>query len=151
IKSPRPKGTKPVSKKTKHKAQTKTKRIHQSNQPNKDNRKDKTLDNNTRPKISGRETHPKKTTCRESFHLITAFEKQRQITEPTVYRNPPYHTGMTPEPRTSTVFIELEDNRTLPGNLTPTTEEHLQRMYQRFWGIRQLQRTRQSFGERQSI
>ncbi|CDY69798.1 BnaCnng65410D [Brassica napus] len=96
-------------------------------------------------------SQPKETTCRESFHLITAFEKQRQITEPTVYRNPPYHTGITPEPRTSTVFIELEDHRTLPGNLTPTTEEHLQRMYRRFWGIRQLQRTCQSFGERQSI
>uniref|UniRef100_A0A0D3CHM7 4-coumarate--CoA ligase n=1 Tax=Brassica oleracea var. oleracea TaxID=109376 RepID=A0A0D3CHM7_BRAOL len=88
------------------------------------------------------------TTCRESFHLITTFEKQHRITEPTVYRNPLYHTGMTPEPRTSTVFIELEDHRTLPGNLTPTTEEHLQRLYRRFWGFRQLQRTRRSFGER---
>ncbi|KAG2271109.1 hypothetical protein Bca52824_065664 [Brassica carinata] len=91
------------------------------------------------------------TTCRESFHLITTFEKQHRITEPTVYRNPLYHTGMTPEPRTSTVFIELEDHRTLPGNLTPTTEEHLQRLYRRFWGFRQLQRTRRSFGERESI
>ncbi|CAN7047092.1 unnamed protein product, partial [Brassica oleracea var. botrytis] len=87
----------------------------------------------------------------ESFHLITAFEKQHRITEQTVYRNPLYHTGMTPEPRTSTVFFELEDHRTLPGNLTPTTEEHLQRLYQRFWGFRQLQRTRRSFGERESI
>ncbi|KAF2546784.1 hypothetical protein F2Q70_00023156 [Brassica cretica] len=63
------------------------------------------------------------------------FKKQRRITEPTIYRNPPYHSGMTPEPRTSTVFIDLEDHRNLPGNLTPTTEEHLQRLYWRFLGF----------------
>ncbi|CAN6885913.1 hypothetical protein Bca4012_073861 [Brassica carinata] len=63
------------------------------------------------------------------------FKKQCRITEPTIYRNPPYHSGMTPEPRTSTVFIDLEDHRNLPGNLTPTTEEHLQRLYWRFLGF----------------
>ncbi|CAN6938862.1 unnamed protein product [Brassica oleracea] len=87
----------------------------------------------------------------KNLHLITAFKKLRRITEPTVYRNPPYHSGMTPEPRTSTVFINLEDHRTLPGNMTPTTEEHFQRLYWRFWGFKQLQRARRSFGERPSI
>ncbi|KAL0808076.1 hypothetical protein Bca101_100568 [Brassica carinata] len=85
----------------------------------------------------------------KNLHLITAFKKLRRITEPTVYRNPPYHSGMTPEPRTSTVFINLEDHRTLPGNMTPTTEEHFQRLYWRFWGFKQLQRARRSFGEPQ--
>ncbi|KAF3518824.1 hypothetical protein DY000_02064212 [Brassica cretica] len=96
-------------------------------------------------------SQPKETTRHKSLHLITAFEKLRRITKPTVYQNPPYHSGMTQEPRTSTVFINLEDHRTLPGNMTPTTEEHFQRLYWRLWGFKQLQRASRSFRERQSI
>ncbi|CAN7006801.1 unnamed protein product, partial [Brassica oleracea var. botrytis] len=42
------------------------------------------------------------------------FTKQRRITKSTVYRDPPYHSGKTPEPRTSSVFIDLEYHRKLP-------------------------------------
>ncbi|CAN7141467.1 unnamed protein product, partial [Brassica rapa subsp. narinosa] len=96
--------------------QKKTKK-HKQNKPNKGIRKVKTP-NNTRQKISGRETHVFISANGDHVSLKPSphhrFTKQRRITKPTVYRNPPYHTGKTPKPRTSTVFIDLEDHRKLP-------------------------------------
>ncbi|KAG2290478.1 hypothetical protein Bca52824_050082 [Brassica carinata] len=127
------------------------KKTSKANRPSKDNRKDNTPIN-TRQKISGSETRVFISANGDHVSLKPSphhrFTKQRRITKSTVYRDPPYHSGKTPEPRTSSVFIDLEYHRKLPGNLTPTTEESLQRLYWRIWGIKQLQRTR---GERHSI
>ncbi|CAN7019597.1 unnamed protein product, partial [Brassica rapa subsp. trilocularis] len=83
-----PKGQSPNQKKPIHKVQTTQKKTTKGTSPTRP-RKEKTPDHTTRQKISrGKKhvliSHPKETTRRDSFHLNTAFEKQRRNTKPTI-------------------------------------------------------------------
>ncbi|KAH0907631.1 hypothetical protein HID58_039458, partial [Brassica napus] len=81
--------------------------------------------NNTRQKISGRETHVFISANGDHVSLKPSphhrFTKQRRITKPTVYRNPPYHTGKTPKPRTSTTTGNYHESDPDHRRKPPTT------------------------------